>query len=125
MSSVNIALCHNFDPINVFPSVAKREALHVRHLSVWLVEFIKLMGRRRLHPLHTQCPICGQRVQLHVNRAGRRHVFSHARGLYEGCRLCVHYVAKIKCLGSGSRLIFDPHPNERQRFKLPDLLVEK
>jgi hypothetical protein len=37
----------------------------------------------------------------------------------------VHYVAKIKCLGSGSRPIFDPHPNERQRFKLPDLLVEK
>jgi len=69
--------------------------------------------------------MCGQRVQLHVNRAGRRHVFSHARGLYEGCRLCVHYVAKIKCLGSGSRPIFDPHPNERQRFKLPDLLVEK
>jgi hypothetical protein len=97
----------------------------MRYLSVWLVEFIKLLGRRRPHPICTQCPMCGQRVQLHVNRAGRRHVFAHARGLYEGCRLCVHYVAKIKCLGSGARMIFDPRPNERQRFKLPDSLLEK
>jgi hypothetical protein len=37
----------------------------------------------------------------------------------------VHYVAKIKCLGSGARMVFDPHPNERQRLKLPDTLVEK
>jgi hypothetical protein len=52
-------------------------------------------------------------------------VFAHARGLYEGCRLCVHYVAKIKCLGSNAGMIFDPRPNERQRFKLPDSLLEK
>ena len=94
----------------------------MRYLSVWLVEFIKLMGGQRLHPLRTQCPICGQRVQLHVNRAGRRHLFAHARGLYQGCRLCVHYVAKIKCLGSGALMIFDPRPNEHQRFKLPESL---
>jgi hypothetical protein len=97
----------------------------MRYLSVWLVEFIKLMGGRRLHPLRTQCPICRQRVQLHVNRAGRRHLFSHASGLYEGCRLCVHYVAKIKCLGSGAMMIFDPRPNEHERFKVPDSLFEK
>jgi hypothetical protein len=96
----------------------------MRYLSVWLVELVKLLGGRRVHPLHTQCPICGQRVQLHVNRAGRRHVVAHARGLYEGCRLCVHYVAKIKCLGSNARMIFDPRPNEHQRFKLPDSLLE-
>ena len=97
----------------------------MRYLSIWLVEFIKLIGGRRLHPLHTQCPICGQRVELHVNKAGRRHVFSHARGLYEGCRLCVHYAAKIKCLGSGAMMIFDPRPDEHERFKVPDSLFEK
>jgi hypothetical protein len=53
-----------------------------------------------------------------------RHVFAHARGLYEGCRLYKHYVGKIKCLGSGALMIFDPHPNEHQRFKLPDSLLE-
>ena len=44
----------------------------MRYLSVWLVEFIKLMGGQRLHPLRTQCPICGQRVELHVNKAMAR-----------------------------------------------------
>ena len=82
----------------------------IRHLSVWVVEFIKLLVGRRPHPLLTQCPICQQTVHLHVNRAGRRHVFAHARGLYEGCRLCKHYAGKIKCLGSGALMIFDPHP---------------
>jgi hypothetical protein len=96
----------------------------MRHLSVWLVEFIKLLVGRRPHPLLTQCPICQQTVHLHVNRAGRRHVFAHARGLYEGCRLCKHYAGKIKCLGSGALMIFEPHPNEHQRFKLPDSLLE-
>ena len=102
-----------------------REAMDMRYLSVWLVEFVKLLGGRRLHPIHTQCPICQQLVRLHVNRAGRRHMFAHARGLYEGCRLCVHYVVRIKCLGSGALMIFDPRPNEQQRFKLPDSLLEK
>ncbi len=94
----------------------------MRHLFVWIVEFIKLAGGRRLHPLQTQCPICQQMVRLHVNQAGRRHVLGHARGLYEGCRLCVHYVAAIRCLGSGSRMIFDPRPDEHQHFKLPESL---
>ena len=46
----------------------------MRHISVWVVEFIKLLGGQRLHPIATQCPICQQMVQLHVNKAGRRHV---------------------------------------------------
>jgi hypothetical protein len=52
-------------------------------------------------------------------------VFAHARGLYEGCRLCKHYVGKLKCLGSGTLMIFDPRPKEHQHFKLPDSLLEK
>ena len=95
------------------------------HLSVWIVEFIKLLGGRRLHPLVTQCPICRQMVRLHVDKAGRRHVYAHARELYEGGRLSVHYAANMKCVGSGSTKLFDPHPNERQHFKLPNSLLEK
>jgi len=34
-------------------------------------------------------------------------VFAHARGLYEGCRLCKHYVGKLRCLGSGALMILD------------------
>jgi hypothetical protein len=97
----------------------------MRNLRVWVVELTKLLIRRRLHPLLTQCPICQQTVHLHVNRAGRRHVFGHARGLYEGCSLCKHYVGRIKCLGSGALMLFDPRPSEHQRFKLPDSLLEK
>ena len=97
----------------------------MRHLFVWIVELLKLVGGRRLHPLLTQCPICQQTVRLHVNEAGRRHVFAHARGLYNGCRVCVHYASKVKCLGSGSLMIFDPRPNEHQRFKLPGSLLEE
>ncbi len=97
----------------------------MRHLSVWVIEFIKLVGGRRLHPLATQCPVCRQVVRLHVNKAGRRHVFGHARELYEGSRLSAHYATTFKCVGSGSRKIFDPRPNERQRFKLPSSLVEE
>jgi len=97
----------------------------MRHLSVWIIEFIKLVGGRRLHPLVTQCPVCRQMVRLHVNKAGRRHVYTHARELYEGSRLSVHYAAKFKCVGSGSRKLFDPRPNERQRFKLPNSLLEQ
>lgn len=100
----------------------------MRHFSVWVVEFFKLvfklLGGRRLHPLRTPCPICGQMVRLHVDKAGRRHVFAHARALYEGSRYRVHYTAQIRCLGSGVAAKFDPHPNEVQRFKLPSSLLE-
>jgi hypothetical protein len=96
----------------------------VRYLSVWVIELFKLLGRRRLHPLTTQCPICQQVVRLHVDKAGRRHAFAHARALYEESRVSVHYAAKIKCLGSDSLKRFDPRPNEHQRFKLPSALLE-
>lgn len=95
------------------------------HLSVWAIEFIKLLGGRRLHPLVTQCPFCGQMVRLHANKAGRRHVYAHARELYEGSRLSEHYCAEIKCVGSGSPKPFDPRPHEHQRFKLPNSLLEE
>ena len=97
----------------------------MRHLSVWAIEFFKLLGGRRLHPLVTQCPICRQMVRLHVNKAGRQHVFAHARGLYAGARLSVHYSAKMKCVASGSRKQFDPRPNEHQHFKLPTMLLDE
>ena len=102
-----------------------REEANMRYLSVWVIEFFKLFGGRRLYPLTAQCPICQQMVRLHVNKAGRRHVFAHARALYDGSRLSVHYAAKMKCVGSGSPTLFDPRPNERQHFKLPSSLVEK
>lgn len=97
----------------------------MRHLFVWARELAKLLGGQRLHPVVAQCPVCRQMVRLHVDKAGRRHVFGHARALYEDSRLGVHYAAKIKCLGSGAAKIFDPHPSERQHFKLPDSLAEK
>ncbi len=97
----------------------------MRHLSVWIIEFFKLLGGRRLHPLVAQCPICQQMVGLHVNKAGRQHVFAHARALYEGSRVSVHYAANIKCVGSDSLKRFDPRPNERQCFKLPSSLLEE
>jgi hypothetical protein len=101
----------------------------MRHFSVWVVEFfkllgVKLFGGRRLHPLRTPCPICRQMVRLHVDKAGRRHVFAHARALYEGSRYRVHYAAKMRCLGSGVAAEFDPRPDEGQHFKLPRSLVE-
>jgi hypothetical protein len=97
----------------------------MRHLSIWVIEFLKLLGGWRLHPLTTQCPVCRQNVRLHVDKAGRRHVFAHARALYDGSQLSVHYAAKIKCIGSGSAKPFDPRPNEHQRFKLPSCLLEE
>lgn len=97
----------------------------MRPLSVWVIEFFKLIGRRRLHPLTTRCPICHQMVRLHVNRAGRQHVFAHARALYEGSRFSVHYAARIKCIGSGNPKLFEPRPNEHQQFKLPNSLLEE
>ena len=92
-------------------------------LSQWVREFLKLLGGRRLHPVTTQCPICRQSVRLHVNKAGRRHVLGHAQALYEGARLDVHDVAKVQCIGSQSVKVFDPRPDEKQRFKLPETLL--
>ena len=52
-------------------------------------------------------------------------------------RMCPRYVAGLigpgdrksvqpmKCVGSGSRKLFDPRPKERQRFKLPNSLLEE
>lgn len=94
-------------------------------ISVWAVELIKLLGRRRLHPLNAECPICHQMVRLHYNKAGRRHMLTHARALFEGSHLSVHFAAENKCVGSGSAMLFDPRPNERQHFKLPDSLLEE
>jgi hypothetical protein len=98
----------------------------MRTLYVWIIETIKLLGRRRLHPINAECPICHQMVRLHYNNAGRRHVFAHARGcsstLYEGSRYCAHYTAKMKCLGSGALAKFDPRPNENLHFKPPKSL---
>jgi hypothetical protein len=98
----------------------------MRRLIVWVIEFIKLLARRRLYPLNAECPICHQMVRLHYNRAGRRHLLAHAgvcsRALYEGSRYCAHYIAKAKCLGSGTLAKFDPHPNENQHFKWPKFL---
>ena len=97
----------------------------MRHWSIWVIELFKLFGRRRLHPLRTECPICGQMVRLHVNKAGRRHAVAHARALFEGSRFSVHYAAKSKCLGSGDPTQFDPRPHEHQHFKLPSSLLEE
>jgi hypothetical protein len=97
----------------------------MRALSVWFVEFIKLLGGQRFHPLTTQCPVCQQMVRLHVDQAGRRHMFAHARALYEGSRFSVHYAAEVKCVGSDSPKLFDPRPGERQHFKLPGSLLDE
>ena len=62
-------------------------------------------------------------IRLHYNKAGRRHVYEHARAssraLYEGSRYGVHYAERIRCLGSGTLAKFDPRPNENQYFKPP------
>jgi hypothetical protein len=94
-------------------------------LYLWVREFLKLLGGQRLYPLTTQCPICRQSVRMHVNKAGRRHVLGHARALYEGARLDVHHVAKVKCVGSKRVKVFDPRPGEQQRFKLPKSLLSE
>ena len=94
-------------------------------VSIWVRELLKLLSGRRLHPLTTQCPICRQSVRLHVNNAGRRHALGHARALYEGARLDVHHIAKVECVGSGSVKLFDPHPDEQQRFRLPTSLGDR
>jgi hypothetical protein len=95
----------------------------VHNLSVWLVELLKLVGRRRLHPVNAECPICRRMVRLHCKKAGRRHVLAHARAcsraLYDGSRYAVHYTARLRCAGSGALAKFDPHPNEIHYFKPP------
>ena len=93
-------------------------------LSVWLIELVKLLGKRRLHPLNAECPICHRMVRLHYNKAGRRHMYAHARAysraLYEGSRYCAHYTAKMKCIRVKACLAkFDPRPNEPQHFNAP------
>jgi hypothetical protein len=95
----------------------------MHRFSLWVREFLKLLGGRRLHPLTAECPICRQSVRLHVNKAGRRHLFGHARVLYEGARLGVHHISEVECVGSKAMKYFDPRPGERQRFKLPDSLL--
>jgi hypothetical protein len=98
---------------------------NVRVFSVWVLELVKLVVRRRLYPLNAECPICHQMVRLHYNKAGRRHLFAHARALYEGSRYGVHYHAKVKCAGSGARTAFNPHPQEMQRFRLPNNVFDE
>ena len=98
----------------------------MRIFSVWVFEFLKLIGRRPLYPLNAECPICHQMVRMHYNKAGRRHLFAHARAysraLYEGYSYDAHYSAKMKCVGSGTLATFDPRPNEKQRFGTPKSL---
>src|SRR5579863_5438503 len=98
----------------------------MRILSVWLIELIKLLGRRQLHPINAECPICYQMVRLHYKKAGRRHLLAHAqtcsRALFEGSRYRAHYAAKIKCLGSDTLAQFDPRPDEKLYFKAPNSL---
>ena len=99
--------------------VRKSPAAIVRNLSVCVVEFLKLLGRCRLHPVNAECPICQQMVRLHYRKAGRRHVLAHARAysraLYEGSHYAVHYTAKLKCLGSGAPNELSQQEIERRR----------
>ena len=98
----------------------------MRIFSVWVFEFLKLIGRRPLYSLNAECPFCQQMVRLHYNKAGRRHLFAHARAysraLYEGYHYGAHYSARMKCLGSGTLATFDPRPNEKQHFGMPKSL---
>jgi hypothetical protein len=50
------------------------------------------------------------------------HARAYSRALYEGSRYCVHYTAKMKCIGSGMLAKFDPRPNEAQYFNPPKSL---
>ena len=92
----------------------------MRILSVWFIEFLKVLGRRRLHPLNAECPICHQMVRLHYNKAGRRHLLVHARtysrALYEGSRYSAHYAAELKWVGSGTLAKFEPRLPKSRRL---------
>ena len=94
----------------------------MKQLYAWLVELWKLIDGRRLYPIVVQCPVCRQNVRLHVNKAGRRHVYGHAVSLYQGAQFRRHFVGNMQCSGSGTTKEFDPRPTERQHFKLPDSL---
>jgi hypothetical protein len=96
----------------------------MRHLYAWLIELWKLIEGRRLYPIVVQCPVCQQKVRLHVNNAGRRHVYGHAVSLYQGAQFGRHFVGSARCLGSGRIKQFDPRPSEHQHFKLPDSLTK-
>jgi hypothetical protein len=37
----------------------------------------------------------------------------------------MHYAANMRCVGSNSQKLFNPRPNEHQRFKLPRSLFEE
>ena len=95
-------------------------------LHVWLIEFIKLVGRRWLQPLNAECPICHRMVRLRYNKAGRQHMFAHARAYSRAlCKgYCAHYSAKMKYIGSGMLAKFDPRPTEPERFDIPKFLTE-
>lgn len=94
----------------------------MRHLSVWVIEFLKLLGERRPRPLAAQCPICGKMVRLHVNKAGRRHMLGHARALYRRLRDFRALCSKSQMCPFTQAKVFHPHPDENQHFKLPDSL---
>jgi hypothetical protein len=86
-------------------------------IAVWFIEFLKVIGRRRLHPLNAECPICHQMVRLHYNKAGRRHLLVHARtysrALYEGSRYSAHYAADLKKASFATRSLRKP-----QKFRI-------
>ena len=100
----------------------------MRVLFVWVVEFIKLLGRRRLHPLNAECPICHHMVRLHYDNAGRRHLLAHARAcsraLYEGAGsgTALTTLQTLNVLVRTHFVQFDPRPNEDQHFKTPKTL---
>ena len=66
LASGVIIRAHNCAPVD-----HRKRGVAAMRLSVWLVEFIKLLGGRRLHPLNAECPICHRMVRLHYNKAGR------------------------------------------------------
>jgi hypothetical protein len=86
-------------------------------LSVWLIEVIKLLGGRRLHPLNAECPFCHRMVRLHYNKAGRRHLFAHARAYSRAVRRVSVLLAKMKCVGSDMLAKFDPRPERSAVFQ--------
>jgi hypothetical protein len=57
----------------------------MRDLSVWILEFTKFFGRRELHPLTAECPICRQSVRLHENKAARPHLLARAISIRAPC----------------------------------------